>query len=334
MVRKTPAFGLILTCLLAASCTSIFDSYYPDTVEYLQKQVDLFHDVGGKTILSVKMGYLPATGKHSQDLLVVIAGTKDGNSVLFYDSDLGLVKVYSTRETVESYGFADPPALGLIGEDLNGIYTGALQYTFPTPNSPPLVSTGAYTPPEISISGQNSDLGAYRATYDEAGGPVQVHLFTTMGGSGLGESHGPEWTSAPPAASSFTQQDFPGFKVQSLLDVVFTGGLYHVLFSSGSTPYMVRAADPTNLVAGTPMAVPVTQFENNGGWATGPVAIVRGRADNALLLQAFSWTGSALGSLKLADNHQTLSLAFEPRGDAWYLFDSSTGKLSKNRPWW
>jgi hypothetical protein len=107
---------------------------------------------------------------------------------------------------------------------------------------------------------------------------------------------------------------------------------------AGSTVYLVSGTQ-ADILAGPPVVtVHLSQSNSNTveGWVSSNAAIFQTQDNNnALQLAAYSWSGSLLGTLHMSQtNQQTTAVAFNPKGGSWFLFDSATGKLSRNRPWW
>jgi len=320
MVGLKVRWALAAVLFVAASCTSIFDSYFPDSVEYLQSQIDLSAELGGKPVASMTMRYLPSSASHPTDLLVIVASTTDGGTrVLFYDPS-SLSKVASfTGDQLTAVNLGVAPQLNLIAQDATAIYTGEVTYTFPGPIIGPVTLPSAIP--------SSSDLAGFVATYAGVG----VTIFQGQG-SVLAANFASNYVGVPALTAINPALTLP---YVSLLDAIALNSKYYLLIGSGSSASFVTG---TTAVGTSDLAVQATvnptQMDNSGGWVMAGTAVVRGHADNGTLLQAYSFSGSHLSDLRLEDNNQVFSLAFEPQGKAWYLFDSSTGKLSKNRPWW
>jgi hypothetical protein len=321
MVRRVLGVFVIFGCLLAVSCSSIFDSYFPQTVEYLETQTSLSSAVGGQTVVSILMGYLPATAAHSSDLLVVVAATQDGNShVLFYDpNNLSLKKSYSSSD-LNGINGGTAPVLNLIAQDGTALYTGAVSY------NPQSLGLGVATDLPSALSGDSTNLTAFRETYDGTNAVLS-------GPNGSGVSYGTATTYNSITALSTTLSGISSQNNASVLDSIFLAGTYYFVVASGSS---VDLTEGSNLAA-----MPVTTVSpgqssgSGGGWATSTAAVFLIQSNNAYTLTAYSWSGASLASIQLSQtNRQTVALAFAPNGSSWYLFDSTTGKLSRNRPWW
>ena len=316
MVRRMGFVLASILCLAVASCNSLFDSYFPENVEYLDTQTNISSALGGSPVVQMLMGYLPATTVHSSDILVVVAATQDGGShVLFYDpSNLSLRKSYSDSDFKNQNG-GTVPALFLIGQDGGGIYTGVIPY------DPQSLAIGT----ALNFTNNTNNFITFRETYDGTSavlsgpnsgvGVWQDSSFSNIGNTSIG-----------------TLAGLPTSSNLNLLDLSFRAGTYYFVVSSGSTVYLASGQNlPTVSVAN----VNVSGSNSVQGWASSSAAVVLNQTDNSNLLTAYSWSGASLASLHLPKtDQQNITLALKPDGSSWYLFDSSTGKLSRNRPWW
>lgn len=317
--------ALVAVSLLLCSCSSVFDSYFSPAVEYLETQTDLSGTLGGHAVASVQLGYLPA-GARSTDLLVVVAATQDGAShVLFYNpTNLSLVRSYGNSE-LQALGGGTVPNLGLITQDSSAIYTGVVPY------DPQTLNPGAvFLPSYFSTSSTTPNFSNVRAVYD----PTQSAIYLySVAGTTLNEYTAATYPGITNVAA--TTQTVTNTSYLNLFDAVSSGGRFYVLATSGGQIYLMNApnASAVSLAASVVPAFPASL--QGSGWATATAAIAEGHADNAFLLQAYSWSGQKLSSLSIPQNNdETLSVAFQPNGQSWYLFESSTGKLSREKPWW
>ena len=307
-------------CLTAVSCNSLFDSYFPETVEYLDSQVSLTDALGGKTVVSIQLNYLPATSAHGADILAVVAGTSDGGShVLFYNpSNLSLRKSY-TDDDLRAQNSGTVPYLGLIAQDSVGLYTGTLSYNPQTL----AFTTTSYTGTLFVAGG----LQGVRAAWNET-----VALSVAFGPSGgLGYSSDSLYSNLPSLSAGLV---FSGGSF-TVLDAAYVGGMYRVVASQNSSALLITGNGPATMGLSATESMGQSDSSGGGGWVTSGAAIVQSKNNNSTTLTAYSWSGDSLGTLHLyTANNQINALAFDPRGGSWYLFDSSTGKLSRNRPWW
>lgn len=318
MVART---ALLVACLLLGGCSGFFDSYFPVTTEYLETQTNVASVLGGEPVASAQIGYLPA-GARSSDLLVLVAVTQDGVShVLFYDpTNLSLLRSYGGSDLPQASGAT--PDLALITQDSTQLYTGVVAYD---PSSLAVQSslvTLAY------FGSQYPRFSGLKATY----GPSGTNNFYTVASGSLELCTSTTYPSVPSTGVSVSLSGGSSVSVQ---DALYVAGTTYLVATLGSQVALLRAASatPTSLLAS---AVLVSASNSSGSaWATATAAIVEEHGNNAIVLQAYSWSGSALANVVVSNDHNpVLAFGFQPNGQAWFLFDSSTGKLSREVPWW
>lgn len=325
----------VLAAALLVSCTSIFDSYFPDSVEYLENQIPLSSKVGNRPIVSVRMQLLPKSQVHSYDVLVVIVATSDGDqTVLFYDSQLKFRKSYSFAALTAFNGGVSPD-LYPISQDSLGLHTGQMQY------DATLALTTSEALPTFLVPGSGTTgggLSQYQSTYFEDPNPALSYpaIFSSGGGIAVSATVGSPPLSALPA---LTVPTLPGALTgTSLLGVACWNGAYYMTFRANSAVLLAQLftntpADLTSAVVA--QAQPKNgSFDFNDGWATATAGIVRNHSDNASEMIAFSWSGKELGRLRVGGNNSDLAFAFHPNGSLWYLYDPATGMLSESKAWW
>ncbi len=307
---------------LLTSCNSAFDTYFPQSVEYLETQTSLSSPLGGQAAASVLMGYLPATTAHTNDILVMVAATQDGAThVLFFDPrNLSLKRSYGDTDLKNQFG-GTLPNLNLIAQDTYGVYTGAAAYN-PQTLDFEAAPSGAYG----TLFPVVNPL-ATRVTFDG-----NSSVFFGSSNSNLAYQTSPQYVAL---TSPLLPAPISGASNTTVLDLSYWSGTYSLVVSdSGSRVYLLRSGAVASLVP------PAATLSGSGsgsllGWATSTAAVVQGQANGNISLTAYSWTGSALGTLQLNKSSQQINaITFQPNGASWFLFDSSTGKLSRNRPWW
>ncbi len=357
---------------LMSSCTSIFDSYYSDSLEYLEAQTDLQSDVGGRPLVSVHMKMLPATGAHSEDILAVIADTDDGaQTALFYDSKMKKQVSYK-RSFLETLYATSAFSLYPIAQDLGGLSMGAVRFSFATFHSTTPVVDTALTSPWASFltpgsgNANGGGFSQYQAVYyeDPVGSGTNYSFPAVFSQGSLAVWANPipatptlpytkymgDLSSVSSPANNLTVGSSPGITLTNLnpLGVTAWNKKYYLLSYSNSTAYVatLNAVDPTNWTSATVAAV--KPKNNNGvdlsqGWATATAAILSSHSDNTSLLTAFSWSGQDLGSLRVAasDNNNggsnsgnSVAYAFHPNGQYWFVYDPANHRISKYKAWW
>jgi|GEM_PF-6641246 len=317
--------GFLAAALLLCSCGSIFDSYFPASVEYLVTQTNLSSALGGQPVAAVQIGYLPA-GARSSDLLVVTASTQDGAShVLFYNpSNLSLIKSYGSSD-LEALNGGVIPNLGLVTQDSTALYTGVVPY-----NPQTLAPGTVFVPAYFSGSSTTPNFSSVQSVFDTT---QSIPYLYSVSGTSLNE-----FTAATYPAITNTVAGtvaLPSGSNLNLLNAVSSGGRFYMLATSNGPVALMNAssASPVSL-APSLVSVSPSNFQNSG-WATATAAIVEGHDNNNLILEAYSWSGQQLASLTVPQaNNETVSIGFQPNGQSWYLFESSTGQLSREKPWW
>jgi hypothetical protein len=321
MVARLTLAALI--CLTAVSCSSIFDSYFPESLEYLDSQVSLLDALGGKQVVSIQLRYLPAVATGGSDVLAILAGTSDGSShVLFYNpSNLALRKSYSDSDFRNQNG-GTIPNLGLIAQDPLGIYTGTLSYD-------PVSLNFETTPGTLGDFFTSANYQGARETWDG----TNAIVFSSSNGVGYYSSTSFVTLAASSLATTGVTGSGGGFAV---LDAAAVAGTYYVVANSGQTALLATGTSAASVAVTATESMGQSNQNGGGGWVTSGAAVVQNNNNNNnTTLTAYSWSGSSLGSLHLYTvSNQIIALAFDPRGGSWYLFDSSTGKLSRNRTWW
>lgn len=331
--------------LLSVSCTSIFDSYYPDSLEYLETQTNVKQEVGGKTIVSLHMQILQKNIVHKKDLLAVVVDTDDGKqTVLFYDDGLKLVKSFS-QSSLTAVNGGVVPDLFPISQDSVYLHTGEIWYD-PSGSGgrPTLIGSQAlpdFLQPTLSSGGLSRIQQTY---YEDTVSGIAFTAFFIPGSNSV--------VTPPTPVSAYT----------SLLDFNPTGGLsplnpvgsiggpmllaatcwnqtFYMMVSSNGTAYMatLSSSDPNDWSGAYVAAAKPKGSEGmdlNDGWATSRAGILRTHSDNASLLRAFSWAGKDLGTIRVDSNSNDVAFAFHPEGTYWYVFDPVTGRISRYKAWW
>ncbi len=335
---------LILGVVLLTSCTSIFDSYYPDSVEYLENQSNLAQRVGGRSIVAVHMQVFQATSLHSRDLLAAIVTTDDGDqTVVFYSAALQVLKKYSLSQLTALNG-GQVPDLFPLSQDYQSLHTGQIAYQFASvTGAPEAISSSSVPalPVYLTPGGGNNGFSQFQSTYyeDVSNNISYPSLFANVGGS-VGVYHvggvSTVYQLVNPADPMLFDVAYP---YVNLLGVTCWQQRYYLLFASGGSAYVAvssASSQPNDMTGVTPAAVKPKDggSDVSKGWATASAAVLLTHGDNAAVLQAFSWSGKDLGSLRTASSSEDVSLAFHPSGEFWYVYDPSNQTVSQYKRWW
>ena len=336
---------------LTVSCTSIFDSYYPDSLEFLESQTDLSQLVSGKTIVDVHMHVLQANTGYAHDVLAVIVDTNDGQeTVAFYDSSMKKIKSYS-QATLTTANGGTAPDLYPIMEDGIGFYTGQVSYLFSGGNLGAAGATSYDISSEVGYSlNQGQTLSQLQSAYYSSGS-LHFPLLYGNGSSifyntgetdsvlGIGTSSTPAFGNLPTAAATLN----PAPTFPSLIAATSWGGAFYVMFSSNSTIYVAKATTtvPDALSSGTIAIAKLNGSNGNAdlseGWVTARGGVVRTHNDGGTTLHAIDWTGADKGSMRVAgdsNSNNGVAYAFHPNGQYWFEYDPSNNRISKYKAWW
>lgn len=350
--------ALVAALLLSASCTSIFDSYYSDSLEFLESQADLSQVVGGKTIVSVHLKVLPGiSGAYQQDTLAVVVDTNDGEQhTVFYGMDMKKIQSYSQSVLTAEAGGTRPDLYPII-QDGVGLYTGQIAYSFtghslhlgvtPSTSGTDLIATsltnGTSMSPFITTYYDDNSVVPTRfpVVYNNNGGGLDTYY--TVGADSVGSiSAGGVGINYPTSTPLSVTSAF-----NSLLDAVCWKTTYYVVFSSGSALCLMKATtvNPDDMVGGTfaqanPNGINGLDLSQGHAWATAKAAVVSSHSDNGNLLTAFSWSGKNLGSIRVNSGNDngsgssSAAYAFHPDGQYWFVYDPANGRISKYKAWW
>jgi len=333
-------FVVSLAALLV-SCTSVFDSYYPDSLEYLEAQADVRKDAGSQNIVQVHMQVLAATALHSNDLLAVVVDLGDGTqTVLFYDKTMKLLRSYSQARLTAANG-GTVPDLYPIGQDGTMVRTGASEYVFPSSSPTLQTSTTALQPPLDAAQNNGYGLSGYKLVYyEDAANSLSFPVLFNPTGNTVQIWQNSSWTRISDISSSSVNVQFPASaSFNNMLGVTCWNKKYYMVLTGGGSNFYLATTDSATADFSGGTFVTAQPKDSNGnntgdGWATATAGVVRSHSDNASILTAFSWSGKQLGTLRIASDSDSVAFAFHPDGSLWYLYDPGTGKITQYRAWW
>jgi hypothetical protein len=341
--------ALVAAALLSASCTSIFDSYYSDSLEYLETQTDLSKITGGKTIVAVHMQVLQATPIHSGDVLAVVIDTDDGRqTVALFDNDLKKIKSYSAATLAAANGGAAPD-LYPIFQDSSGLYTGQIVYPYD------IITHHLLAPQQnnslvTELTPGNGSLSQIRTGfYNDGAGNWYTVMFNQGSGVVQAAKSGPE--DDVTTLSSFSAVSLPTLPgTPNLMAATSWNGKYYLLVQSNNHAYMVMSTDPDPTImdgsgSGTSEILAANPKGGNtdlsDGWITARGAIVSSHSDNASVLHALDWLGQDKGTVRVSSSNDngngsssSAAYAFHPNGQYWFAYDPANGRISKFKAWW